>query len=159
MERFLVEVARRRSVRGGDAFEVFGDGGSGTIDPNAPLTDRPIRFWEGLPLHGGHLEGGHLTRGHLDQIIPPGHLAGRHLSAEHLWPADSVWFVTLPLYFGRFQFAVGSVDAFGNRSAALSSAVSRVVNSSPRSATGLKRGVFDEVSRRMSLTFEPSPDL
>lgn len=159
METVVIEVPRRRSIRGGDAFEVFGDGGTGTIDTQAPLTDRPIGFWEGSPREEGHTKGGHLTGLHLDQVIPDGHLDGVHATAEHLWPAAAVTFVTRPLYFGLFRFAVGIVDQAENRSGQLSAVVSRVVNAAPRPAGELKRGTFDGVTRRMSFTLTPSPDL
>jgi len=159
VESAVIEVPRRRSTRGGDAFEVFGDGGTGTIDSQNPLTDRPIGFWEGLPRQEGHTKGGHLAGLHLDHVIPDGHLAGRHLTAQHLWPAALVTFVTRPLYFGVFRFAVGMVDQAGNRSPGLSAVVSRVVNAAPRPAGELKRGTFDGATRRMSFTLTPSPDL
>lgn len=159
VEPVVIEVPRRRSIRGGESFEVFGDGGTGTIDTQTPLTDRPIGFWDGLPRREGHTEGGHLTGLHLDHVIPDGHLAGRHTTADHLWPAAAVTFVTRPLYFGVFRFAVGMVDQTGNRSGQLSAVVSRVVNAAPRPAGELNRGMFDGVTRRMSFTLTPSPDL
>ena len=159
VQSVVIEVQRRGSIRGGDGFEVFGDGGTGTIDTQTPLTDRPIGFWEGLPRQEGHTKDGHLTGLHLDHMIPDGHLAGRHVTAEHLWPAAAMTFVTQPLYFGIFRFAVGMVDQAGNRSGQLSPVVSRVVNAAPRQASELVRGTFDGVTRRMSFTLTPSPDL
>ena len=159
MESVVIKVPRRRSIHGGDAFDVFGDRGSGTLDTDVPLTDRPIPFWGGLPTACGHLCDGHLSGLHLDQLMPDGHLAGRHLSAEHLWPAAEVSFATRPLYFGAFQFAVGMVDANRNRSTVTFPVVTRVLNSSPRPASSLKQAGFDAIERRMSFTFSPSPDL
>jgi len=159
VEAVVIEVARRRSIRGGDAFEVFGDGGNGVIDDQTPLNDSPIEFWSGLPRSEGHLNDGHLVALHLDHVIPDGHLSGRHLEADHLWPAAAVCFVTRALYFGAFRFAVGLVDRFGHRSGQLSGMVQRVVNSAPRPAASLKRGMFDDVQRRMSFLLSPSPDL
>ena len=159
MEAVAIEVLRQRSVRGGDCFEVFGDGGSGEIRASVALTDRPLAYWEGLPGRGGHLMGGHLAAMHLDNVIPDGHLCGRHLSSEHLWPAAALVFVSRPLYFGVFQFAAGTVDFVGNKSAELSQAAARAVNSSPRQASALAKSSFDAQTRRLSLTFTPSPDL
>jgi len=159
VETVVIEVPRRRAIRGGDAFEVFGDGGTGTIDAQTPVTDRPIAFWAGLPRRDGHTEGGHLVGLHLDHVITDGHLSGRHIAAEHLWPAAAMTFVTRPLYFGVFGFAVGVVDQAGNRSEQLSAVASRVVNAAPRPAGELKRGTFDGVTQEMSFTLTPSPDL
>lgn len=159
METVTLALPRRRSIRGGDAFELFSDHATGVIDAQNSLNDRPIPFWGGLPPAGGHLIGGHLIGLHLDHVIPDGHLSGRHLAAEHLWPAAELSFETLPLYFGTFQFAAVTVDCFGNQGAVMSNVARRFVNSSPRRASNLKRGVFDEIGRRMSFTFTPSPDL
>ncbi len=159
MEAIAVEIQRRRAVRGGDRFEVFGDGGTGVMDTATPLTDRPKAYWQGLPDRRGHLLDGCLACFHLDNVVPDGHLAGRHLSAEHLWPAALLHFVSRLLYFGVFQFAVGSVDVFQNRSASVSDVVQRVVNSSPRPASSLAKSGFDEVTRRLTFTCSPSPDL
>lgn len=158
MESVVVETLRTGNLRGGDAFEVLGDGGTGVIDENRPLTVRPIPYWLGLPAPAGHLVEGHLSTRHLDHVDPDGHLAGRHLTAEHLRPAAGLRFQTAPLYFGVFQFAVRNVDASGNRSAA-SPAVSRVVNASPRPASGLTKTAFDLPTRRLTFGFDPSPDL
>ncbi len=159
MESVAIEIPRSRAVRGGDRFEIFGDGRTGVLDISKPLTDRPIAFWDGLPGRRGHLLDGHLSACHLDNVIPDGHLAGRHLYAEHLWPAAPVMFISSPLYFGVFGFSARTVDAAGNASAALSPIVARLVNSSPRFATGLTKSGFDETSGRLTLTFERSPDL
>lgn len=159
MERVAIEVMRRRTIRGGDRFEVFGDGGTGVVDTNAPLSDRALAYWDGLPGQAGHLRDGHLAGLHLDAVIPDGHLAGRHLTAEHMWPAALLVFETRRLYFGEFRFAVGTMDFAGNRSSGVSEVVVRVVNSSPRRASTLTKAGFDEVTRRLSFTFSPSPDL
>jgi hypothetical protein len=159
MESVVIEVQRRRSVRGGDRFEVFGDGGTGVVDTSNPLTDQPLAYWEGLPGRRGHLLDGHVAALHLDNVLPDGHLGGRHLSAEHLWPAALLMFVSRPLYFGLHRFAAGAVDYVGNRSAEVSEVVEQVVNSSPRRASSLAKSGFNEVTRRMSFTLTPSPDL
>ncbi len=159
MESVVIEFQRRRSVRGGDRFEIFGDGGTGVIDQSTPLTDQPPAYWEGLPGRRGHLRDGHLATLHLDNVLPDGHLCGRHLSAEHLWPAALLVFVSRPLYFGLFRFAAKTVDLVGNRSATVSEVVGRVVNSSPRRGSSLQKAGFDEVTRRMSFSFTQSPDL
>jgi len=159
MESLAIEVLRRRSIRGGDRFEAFGDGGSGTVDTTTPLTDRPLAYWEGLPGREGHLRDGHLAGLHLDNIVPDGHLTGRHLSAEHLWPAALLLFASRLLYFGVFRFAVGTVDFVGNKSEDLSEVVERMVNASPRPASSLSKSGFDEQTRRLTVSFAPSPDL
>jgi hypothetical protein len=146
-------------VRGGDRFEVLGDGGCGVVDPTRPLTDRPIQYWAGLPTKQGHLLDGHLSGLHLDNVVPDGHLIGRHLHAEHLWPADVLEFVTPSLYFGEFAFTVGNVDAVGNKDSGLSDPVTRVVNSSPRPSVILVKSHFDSTTRRLVFGFERSPDL
>jgi hypothetical protein len=159
MESVAIEIPRRRSVRGGDRCQVFGDGGTGVIDMTSPLTDRPLPYWEGLPEHSSHLLGGHLAERHLDNVAPDGHLSGRHLTAEHLWPARSLVFVTRPFCFGLFGFAVEAVDGTGNRSSTLSEVVRCMVNSAPRPAEELAKSAFDPVTRRLTFTFTPSPDL
>ncbi|MBN2560664.1 MAG: hypothetical protein JXQ75_07015 [Phycisphaerae bacterium] len=159
MESVGIEVPRRRSIRGGDCFEVFGDVGTGEIDGSAALTDKPVAYWEGLPSRRGHLLDGHLSAMHLDNVIPDGHLCGRHVAAEHLWPAALLVFRSRPLYFGTFQFAVGTVDCVGNESAELSTPVQSVVNSSPRPALSLAKSGFDENTRRLTFSFSASPDL
>jgi hypothetical protein len=159
MEPVVIEVLRRRAARGGDRFEVLGDGGAGPIDRDRPLTDAPVAFWQGLPDQRGHLLDGHLAGLHLDNVVPDGHLSGPHLAAEHLWPAAVLTFATRPLYFGEFQFAAGAVDAVGNVSDELSPVVRRVVNASPRPARSLAKSAFDQDERRLTFTLRPSPDL
>jgi len=159
VESMILEVARGPSVRGGDAFEVLGDAGTGTIDTDVALTDRPIDYWEGIPHQRGHLLDGHTAGLHLDAVLPDGHAGGRHLAGEHLRPSGLLLFETLPLYFGRFQFAARQVDRAGNRSAELSSVASSVVNASPRPAGELACSGFDETERRASFSFVPSPEL
>jgi len=159
MEAVVIEVSRRRDIRGGDRFEVFGDGGTGVIDTASPLTDRPKAYWDGLPGGRGHLLDGHLSGMHMDNVMPDGHLCGRHIAAHHLWPAEVLTFMTRPVYFGRFRFAVGTVDSSGNQSLTLSESASCVVNSSPRRASSLAKAGFNGESRRLSFSFTPSPEL
>ncbi|MFH1419453.1 MAG: hypothetical protein ABII12_14350 [Planctomycetota bacterium] len=159
MEAVVVEMSRRREIRGGDRFEVFGDGRTGVIDTASSLTDRPMAYWDGLPGKRGHLLDGHLSGMHMDNVMPDGHLCGRRISAQHLWPAEVLTFVTLPVYFGCFRFAVCTVDSSGNRSLTLSESVSCVVNSSPRRASSLAKAGFNSESRRLSFSFIPSPEL
>ncbi len=159
MESIRVELARGASTRGDDAFELLWDAGTGTIDTTVALTDRPIGFWEGLPFQRGHLLDGHAIGLHLDSVLPDGHGAGRHLTAEHLRPAGLLSFESLPVYFGRFQFAARQVDRVGNRGTQLSDLATSVVNSSPRPADALVCSGFDETERRASFSFVPSPDL
>lgn len=159
MESIRVEIARGPGVRGGDAFELLGDAGVGTIDTDVAMTDRPIGFWEGIPLQRGHLLDGHAAGLHLDTVLPDGHVGGAHLAGEHLRPAGLMSFETLPLYFGRFQFAIRHVDRAGNRGVQLSNVATRVVNSAPRPADALACSGFDQTERRASFSFVPSPDL
>ena len=159
METVHLEIPRDRALRGGDAYEVFSDGGAGVMDTVLPITDRPRPFWEGASLKRGHLRDGHLSGRHQDQVSPDGHLEGRHLDHPHGWPAGLMTYLTTPRYFGAFEFAVGTIDGRGNRSAELSPSVMRVVNSFPRAADGLSVSGFDATARRLSASFSASPDL
>jgi hypothetical protein len=159
MEPVQLEIPRDRALRGGDAFEVFSDHGTGQMDTAIPITDRPRPFWEGAAPKRGHFRDGHLSGRHLDQVAPDGHLEGRHLLDPHGWPAALLRFTTTPHYFGEVGFAVGTIDGRGNRSAELSPVVTRVINSFPRAADGLSIAGFDATARRLSVSFTASVDL
>ncbi|MCK6483610.1 MAG: hypothetical protein HUU22_15055 [Phycisphaerae bacterium] len=159
MESIVFTVLRRRAFIAGDAFELLGDSGSGMLDIEHPLSAHPIPFWEGRPPHEGHLLHAHVSGGHLDFVAPDGHLSGIHLADDHLLPAAALTWPTRPMYFGLFAFAARAVDRRGSRGGLLSPVVSRLVNSSPRPAETLVKTGFDEISRRLSFSFVPSPDL
>lgn len=152
MERVSIQSARVRALTSADAFDVLSDRGAGAIDTAHPLTRRPVRYWDGLPVAAGHLLAAHLAHAHLDNIIPDGHLHGAHLESEHLWPAAIIEWITAPLPGGVMQFALRLSDDSGN-AAAPTAAAPRIVNTAPRSPEALTRTSFDPLTRRLTLSF------
>lgn len=158
MQRVVVSVLRRRRYAAGDGFDVFWDGGSGTVDFSRPLNAVRVRFWPGAARRGGHLCDGHLMLPHVDSVWPDGHLEGTHLLDEHLWPAGLLRFETPEHYFGLLKLAVRSYDAAGNFCDEAGQ-VQVVVNSSPRPPSQARRSDYDAVADRLSIDFAASPDL
>ena len=103
MQPIRIIIARRSEYVPGDAFEVFGDRATGTVDFDHSLTARAVPLWLEAPPVAAHLLGGHLLGVHLDGVFPAGHLEGVHLSDTHLVPESVVVWESEPYVFGRFQ--------------------------------------------------------
>ena len=133
---------------------VFGDAGTGTIDWDRPLTSRKVMFWADTPAVAGHLAGGHMAGPYLDGIVPDRHLEGTFLLDAHLQPAASSHWHSDPLVFGRFQMAVVTEDAVGNRRIEDATFCEQVVHSEPPPARALAPASFDAPSGCLTLSFE-----
>ena len=159
MQRVMILVPRTRRQTSSDRFEVFGDGGCGTVEMDRPISDAPVAFWPDSPVPAGHMRDGHLQMPHLDAVAPDGHLADVHLIGEHGWPARVMMFETGLCYFGAFRYLLRTIDGAGNVSEdePLEDAV--VVNSWPGAARSVTVSGYDASSDRVTLAFEPSPDL
>src|SRR5687767_11302149 len=103
MQAVRIGVIRGRQFRSSDGFQVYGDGGSGTIDWTHPVSARRQLFWEDAAASGEHLRGGHCVGPHLEAIRPDGHVEGTHLLDAYLYPAAAVVFETDAFVFGRFS--------------------------------------------------------
>ncbi len=156
MQAVQIAVPRRRAYTAGDAFDVFGDGGTGTFDFAQPRLDRRVPLWPEAMPGAGHILDGHLTGRHLDAIDPDGHLEGVHLHDDHHWPAAPIVAETCRYMFGAFKHAVRMYDAQGNASADAPAEVTTVINSSPLAPRGFAKDSYDKGAGRMVMAFTPS---
>jgi hypothetical protein len=159
MERVIIRVPRGRRYASDVGFDVYGDGGSGSVDYGRPLNAQRVRLWPDAPPRAGHLREGYLIPEHLDSVSPEGHLGVRHLRDEHLWGGGEATFAAGPYCFGRLAHAVRMVDGRGEGDANSVTIVSSVVNSWPRRAGSFAVSAFDEGSDQVSFSFGPSPDV
>jgi hypothetical protein len=159
MQAVTISVMRLRQYVAGDQFDVFGDGGTGTIDWTTTLLDRRAALWpESMP-SDGHLLDGHVSSRHLDAVDPDGHLDGVHLLDEHLWPAAPLAVETPGYMFGVVRHAVKTYDRYDNSRPDLPQPVSTVVNSSPTAPRDMIKGAYDSGNDRMTFEFEASSQL
>lgn len=159
MERMVILIPTGESDTKARGFDVFGDGGSGSIDYTAALNSEPIRVWSGDPPRGGHLREGHLRAGHLGRSGLDGHLTERFLGGRHLRPAADASFETAPYSFGRFQHAVVMRDEAGNASSGSATVVTRSVNSEPGRMTRERLTEYDAGTDRVTVEFVRAEDV
>lgn len=159
MQSVRILVPRRREYRGGDGFEVFGDGGSGTIDFSHPVTGRRVGLWSEAAGRRGHLLDGHLMLRYLDSVDRDGHFSGVHLNDDHLVPAGVVQVEVGRYVLGRFRHAVRMVDAAGNHVDDTPVTLTTVINSHPDRPGRLSAASYDSETDQIAFGFEPSPKL
>jgi hypothetical protein len=159
VQAIRIGVVRSRSYGSPDGFHVYGDGGSGQMDWDHPVTPRRQLLWGDVPGVVGHVEVGHLTGLHLDNVLPDGHAEGTHLLDEHLLPAAAVEHETEPFVFGRFRHAVVMEDAAGNATLDGVTAHETVVNSEPAPARGFRPKYHEVVPDRFTFSFSRSDRL
>jgi hypothetical protein len=159
MQRIRIQVVRSGGYRAEDGWQVYGDGGTGQVDWQHPLTSRRYLFWPEAQRIAGHLLGGHLRGLHLDGILRDGHLEGTHLLDEHLLPAFGGSWESRQLVFGRFKHAVVAEDARGNKNTEQASVCEKVINSDPPPPGHLKPLSFDSGNSRFAFGFVPSDRL
>jgi hypothetical protein len=158
MQTITIGVVRNRPFRSTDGFHICGDGGSGQMDWDHPVTPRRLLLWPDAPIIPGHLLGGHGMSLHLDGVRPDGFLEGAHLLDTHMRPAAAVVYEAGPFVFGRFRHAVVMEDAVGN--AAAGAAVHEtVINSDPPPATDLVPMAYDTQTGRLTFSFSGSDRL
>lgn len=159
MQAIRIGVVRSRSYRSPDGFHVCGDGGSGQMDWDHPVTPRRQLLWGDVPGLVGHVGVGHLTGLHLDNVCPDGHAEGTHLLDEHLYPAVAVGYETEPVVFGRFRHAVVMEDAVGNMTTNGVTVHETVVNSEPAPARHFRPMYHEVVPDRFKFSFSGSDRL
>jgi hypothetical protein len=159
MQSIRIGVVRSRKYRAADAFQVYSDRATGTMDWEHPVTARRVMFWEDAPSGARQHLGAHLMGVWLDGVWPDGHMEGTHLLDERGFPAATIAYDSDPLVFGRFRHAVVTQDAAGN---ALTEGVAvheSVINSAPPPAGDLRvLGVVYE-THRVEFSFTASPRL
>ncbi len=159
MQAIRIGVVRGPSYRSTDGFEVFGDGGSGTMDWVHPMTPRRQMFWPDAPAPSAHVAGGHVMATHLDSVQGDGHLEGTHLLDGWLMPAAMMFYETDPWVFGRFRHAVVTADGVGNATTAGVTVQEMVINSEPPPASGFRPASHDAQTGQLTFSFSGSPRL
>jgi hypothetical protein len=159
MQAISFGVVRGRCYRSTDGFQIYGDGGTGEMDWDHPVTPRRILLWDDAPVIAGHLLGGHVMGPHLDGVRADGHLEGIHLLDEQMYPAVAVVYETWPFVFGRFGHAVVMEDGVGNETKTGLTVYETVINSDPASAGDLQPTSYDSGLDRMTFSFTPSERL
>lgn len=159
MQQLVINVIRSRRFTSGDGFHVYGNGGSGAIDWDHPITSRRYLFRPDAPPAAAHLLAAHLHPVHLDSVTGDGHQEGTHLLDEHLRPASAVTFVTRSMVFGRFLHAVVVEDSVGNTDLQQAVIHEQVINAAPPPPSDFKAIHWDEITGRLSFAFTPSDRL
>ena len=154
MRPIRIIISRRSEYVPGDAFEVFSDAATGTIDFDHSLTTRAFPLWLEAPPVAAHLLGGHLLGVHLDGVFPAGHLQGVHLSDAHLVPESVVVWESEAYVFGRFQHVLKMVDAVGNRSAGPWPTFADTINSMPRPPKRFEKIGYDAVNDQVRFSIQ-----
>lgn len=155
MQPIRIIIARRSEYIPGDAFEVFGDRATGTVDFDHSLTTRAVPLWLEAPPVAAHLLGGHLLGVHLDGVFPAGHLEGVHLSDTHLVPESVVVWESEAYVFGRFQHVLKMADVVGNRSTGPWPTFTDTVNSAPRPPWRFEKTGYDAMNDQVIFSIEP----
>lgn len=159
MQSIRMSVMRDARFRCVDGFHVYGDGGSGVMDWDHPVTPRRMLFWNDAECVAMHVEAGHLMARHLDSIRFDGHLDGVHLLDEHTLAAGTTVVELGPFVFGRFRHAVVTEDEIGNRQPGGATIYETAVNSAPAASSRLRAESHDEVSGVLAFSFVPSEKL
>ena len=159
MQRIQIGVVRSRPYGSTDGFVVYGDGGSGSMDWDHPVTPRRVLFRPDDPATTGHLLGGHLMADHLDGTRPDGHLEGTHLLDRCLMPAALVFFETEPFVFGRFRHGVVTQDAAWHATTGGVALQETVVNSGPEPAEDFRPVAQDGGTGVVTFSFTASERL
>lgn len=159
MQAIRIQVVRSRAYCSEDGWHVYGDGCTGSMDWENPVTSRRQLFWDDVPPVARHLLGGHVMAHHLDCVRPDGLFEGLHLLDEHLYPAMSVAWETGLFVFGRFKHAVVTKDAAGNAEMSGVHVYEQVINSDPPPARGLCPQSHDSQTDCMTLSFVQSDRL
>jgi len=122
-----------------EAFDVFGDGRTGSVDYGAPLNDGPIPARPGGQAPWGYGCGGYGVGGYGQS------------AAVYEWTTD-------PLEPGAWRFAAVAVDAAGN---CLASAVEIAVSVQPvpRPAEDFRVAEYEPETARARLVWSASPDV
>lgn len=154
MQPIRIIIPRRNEYIPGDAFEVFGDRGTGTIDLTHALSKRVVPLWREAPPAAAHLRGGHLLGVHLDGAFPTGHLRGVHLGDTHLVPESTAVWESEPYVFGRLQHVLKMVDAVGNRSSNPWPTFADTVNSAPRPPKRFEKTGYDSMTDQVIFSIE-----
>ncbi|MEE9212875.1 MAG: hypothetical protein V3U29_09495 [Phycisphaeraceae bacterium] len=154
MQPIRIILTRRSEYVPGDAFEVFGDKGTGTVDFDHSLTTRAVPLWLDAPPVAAHLLGGHLTGVHLDGIFPAGHLQGVHLGDGHLVPESAIVWESESYVFGLLQHVLKMVDAVGNRSLSPWPTFTDTVNSAPRPPKRFEKIGYDSITDQVRFSIE-----
>lgn len=155
MRPIRIILTRRSEYVPGDAFEVFGDRASGSVDFDHSLTPHPVPLWIDTPITAGHLEGGRFAGPHLDGFSPAGHLEGLHLQDAHLVPEAVLVWESEPYVFGAFQHVLKMVDAIGNRSIDPSPIFTHTINSAPRPPRRFEKLEYISATDQVRFSFVP----
>jgi len=129
-----------------EAFDVFGDGGTGAIDYAAPLNESPIPARPGGQTPWGYGTGGYGVGG------------WGQSAAVFTWTSDPLALPPEGPAPGTYRFAVVAVDAAGNRSATAAE-VQVTLSPPPRPPENLRLADYDPATRTAHLAWDPSPDL
>jgi hypothetical protein len=122
-----------------EAFDVFGDGATGTVDYETPLNESPIPARPGGRTPWGYGTGGY------------GVGAWGQAAARYDWTADQA----VP---GTHRFAVVASDAAGNRLAAAAE-VEITLAPLPRPPENVRVAAYNPNTQAATLAWDSSPDL
>lgn len=122
-----------------EAFDVFGDGATGTVDYETPLNEAPLPARPGGQEPWGYGAGGY------------GMGAYGQSAAVYEWTTD-------PLPAGVHTLAVAATDAAGNR-LATAAEVQVTVAPLPRPPENVHVAAYDPNTAVATLAWDPSPDL
>lgn len=137
----------------GDYAQLFGNGGSGDVDFNDPLSNRKLSLFPGgAGIYGfGHAPWGHFRWGHAHSMRTPGfgHMPWGHFPWGHGSPTISATHKITEC--GDHIFALGCFDPAGNQHAGDPEEVTVFAHMAPDAPTGLKKNSFNKTTGLLTL--------
>jgi len=152
--RVRIRLLRRQNLPLGAEFVVYGDGGSGVIDYDAPLPGGSLPVWAGaLDKCGFALAGFGAGDFGWEGSTAVGFGIGAFGGGDFGFDADVLEWVSGPLAAGGYRFGVVVRDARGRGSGPME--VGPVfVGPAATAAEGLSLSVFDPASNRLELAVD-----
>lgn len=155
--RVKLTVLRRQDLPVGATFNVYGDGGTGQIDYDAPVNETPIPIWPcpqdkagfGMACFGDGDFG-------WDAAAAVGFGKGCFGYGQFGLDADAIEWIGPLLAEGAYRFGVKAIDTAGNLSAACETAPLTVVPPA-RPAARLDIASFDDRTGRLALCVSDQP--
>ncbi len=137
----------------GDYAQLFGNGGSGDIDFDTPLSNQQINLFPGgAGIYGfGHAPWGHFRFGHAHSMRAPGfgHMPWGHFPWGH--GAATIRATHIITECGEYKFAFGCFDAVGNQHTGSPEEVTVIAHITPDAPTGFTKNDYNKTTDVLTL--------
>jgi hypothetical protein len=117
--RVRISLLRSQNLPSDAAVEIYFDNGTGVVDYNQPLSDRPIRIWPAWQDKAGFgMSGFGVSDFGFDSAGAVGFGKGSFGQGQFGLDADTIEWTSPPLTAGVYKFGVKITDGAGNKSSA-----------------------------------------